>query len=172
MKKEKIKIILVMAVTADGKIARDTQDRVDWTGKADKAYFVDVTQSAGAMIMGSTTFEAIGRVLPGRKSIVMTRKKSRKSDHPDLIFSSETPEEIIAGLEQEGYASAALIGGATVNSLFMEKGLVDEIHLTVVPLLFGSGLSLFKTPLDARLELIEMKLLEKDCLLFKYRVNL
>lgn len=166
-----MKLILIMAVTADGRIARTSREVVDWTGKADKKYFVSVTRRAGVMIMGSTTFDMIGKVLPGRKSVVMTNNPDRVSDDPNLVYTDQTPEQILLDLEKQGYTSATVIGGSIVNSLFMAKGLVDEVHLTVVPLMFGSGLGLFNRDLDIKLELIDFKAIEKDCLLLRYKVK-
>ena len=165
-----MKLTLVMAVTADGKIARDSTEFVDWTGKADKQYFVKVTKAAGVMIMGSKTFDTIGNVLPDRKNVVITTDKSRVSNHKDLVYTDQSPVEILQGLKDEGYTSATLIGGSIINTLFMEQGLVDEVHLTVVPRLFGRGLSLFKRDLDVKMELLDVSTLEKDCLLLKYRI--
>ena len=82
-----MEVILVMAMTLDGKIARDSLEPVDWTGKADKQYFVQVTRKAGVVIMGSRTFDTIGKPLPGRKNIVMTRNKDRKSQAKNLVFT-------------------------------------------------------------------------------------
>lgn len=165
-----MKVILVMAMTADGIIARNSMELVDWSGKADKQYFVKVTKKAGAMIMGSKTFDTIGRALPGRKSIVMTRDKTRKSDNSDLVFTDQSPKQILDGLKSDGFSQAALIGGAIINSIFMEQGLVDEIHLTIVPLLFGKGLSLFNKSLDTKMELMDVSGLEKGSFLLKYKV--
>lgn len=146
-----MKVILLMAVTADGMIARDSRQLVDWTGKADKKYFVEITRKAGVMIMGSKTFDTIGGVLPERLNVVMTRDKTRKSDHENLVFTDDPPEVLLEKLESQGFESAALIGGAIVNTLFVRKNLIDEIHLTIVPILFGKGLSLFTQELDIKL---------------------
>jgi dihydrofolate reductase len=143
-----MQVILLMASTVDGKIARDSNQFVDWTGKADKKYFVELTKKAGVMIMGSTTYDTIGKPLPGRLNIVMTRDKARQSDQDNLIFTDLPPARILEDLEKKGYTSAALIGGATVNALFARENLITQVHLTLVPRLFGSGLSLFAPPID------------------------
>lgn len=159
-----------MAATADGRIARNRDELIDWTGKADKKYFVEQTRKAGVMIMGSTTFDTIGKALPGRKSIVMTRNKARKSDDPNLIFTDDAPEKILEDLVRDGFSDVALIGGATINGLFMEKGLIDEVHLTIVPRFFGEGLSLFGRKVDAQLSVKEMKPLDAESFVVVYEV--
>ena len=166
-----MKVILLMAVTADGMIARDSMQRIDWTGKVDKKYFVHITRKSGAMIMGSKTFDTIGKILPGRKNIVMTRDKTRISRDENLIFASQTPGQIIKGLQAQGFESVALIGGSIVNTLFMKENLIDEIHVTIVPRFFGKGLSLFNETLDIRLELMDIEKIDKGHILLKYRVK-
>jgi dihydrofolate reductase len=165
-----MKVILLMAVTADGMIARDSMQLVDWTGKADKKYFVHITKQAGVMIMGSKTFDTIGKVLPGRKNIVMTRDKNRQSADEDLLFTDQAPDRILSGLEAEGFTTATLIGGAVTNTLFMKQGLIDEVHLTLVPTFFGQGLALFNERLDIDLELMDVKQINDTHLLVRYRI--
>jgi dihydrofolate reductase len=165
-----VKVILVMAMTADGVIAHNSMEPVDWTGKADKQYFVRITRQAGVMIMGSRTFDTLGKALPGRKNIVITRDKTRKSRDNNLVFTDQTPEHILKGLEAEGFDTAILIGGSLVNTLFMEHNLVDEIHVTIVPKLFGTGLTLFNTAMDRSLELVDLKKMDQGSFLIIYRV--
>ena len=165
-----MKVILVMAMTLDGKIARHSLEAVDWTGKADKKIFVDITRKTGVMIMGSKTFDTIGRVLPNRKNVVMTRDHRRMSQNENLLFTDRSPEEVLKTLEDEGFESATLIGGTTINGLFAEKGLIDEVYLTIVPKLFGKGLSLFSVNLDLDLKLLEMTRIDADSILIRYSV--
>ncbi|MCF6247817.1 MAG: dihydrofolate reductase family protein [Desulfobacula sp.] len=166
-----MKVILLMAITADGMIARDSLQLVDWSGKSDKQYFVDITKKAGVMIMGSKTFDTIGRVLPERKNIVMTKNKNRISQDKNLIFTARDPEIILADLADKGFTSAILIGGAVINSLFMKKNLVDEVHLTVVPIFFGGGLNLFNESLDTRMQLLDVQKLGQTHVLLKYKIK-
>lgn len=159
-----------MAMTADGMIARNSLQPVDWTGKEDKQYFVRITREAGVMIMGSKTFDTIGKVLPGRRNIVMTRDKKRQGRDPDLIFTGDTPVKIINDLTLEGFTSATLIGGSVVNTLFIKEGLIDEIHVTLVPRFFGKGLTLFSESLDIQLDLINVEKITKVHVLIRYKV--
>jgi dihydrofolate reductase len=58
-----------------------------------------------------------------------------------------------------------------VNTLFIKEGLIDEIHVTLVPRLFGRGLSLFHESLDIDLELLENKPMDHGSVLLIYRVK-
>lgn len=165
-----MEVILLMAMTLDGKIARGSMELVNWTGKADKHYFVRITREAGVVIMGSRTFDTIGKPLPGRKNIVMTRDKNRTSQMDNLIFTDQSPVEILQDLKVQGFEKAALIGGAVVNTLFAREKLITQVHLTLVPIMFGKGLSLFNEPLDLNLEFLESREIDKGHLLLTYQM--
>lgn len=166
-----MKTILVMATTLDGKIGKDVDHPVDWTPREDKSIFVKLTKNAGVVVMGSKTFDTIGRALPGRKNIVMTRNRNRISDDDDLLFTDTPPSQILKKLSMQGFETVALIGGAQINSLFLKEKLINEIYITIVPRLFGDGLSLFNERNDVMLDLISIKKLKKGCLLLRYSVN-
>ncbi len=163
-------VILMVAITVDGKIARASNHYPDWTGKADKQLYVEITKKAGVMIMGSTTFDIIGRVLPGRKTIVMTRNPERRSDREDLVFTQAAPEQILADLATQGYAEAVVVGGAEINQLFAAKGLIDELILTLSPYAFGCGLSIFSDVVDLKLALKKVWQLDENTLCIRYWV--
>jgi dihydrofolate reductase len=163
-------VSLMVAITVDGKIARASDHYPDWTGKADKQLYVSITRKAGVMIMGSTTFDIIGRVLPGRKTIVMTRNPDRQSDRDDLVFTQAPPEQIISDLVSQGYEEAVVVGGAKVNQVFAQKGLIDELILTISPYAFGTGLSIFSDAVDLKLALKKFWQLDENTLCVRYRV--
>ncbi len=165
-----MKLTMLMAMTLDGKIGKNPDHFPDWTGKADKKLFVELTRKAGVVIMGSKTFDTIGIPLPGRKNIILTRDKSRKSEWDNLLFTDASPKEIVANLEKEGFSEAILAGGAKINSLFAEENLIDEIIVTISPKIFGTGMSLFSSELSLELELKEMKQSDRNLVFLKYNV--
>jgi dihydrofolate reductase len=165
-----MKLILLMALTADGKIARSSVDFPDWTGREDKIMFKTTTLRAGVLIMGSKTYDTIGRPLPGRKNVVITRDKRRMSDRDDLVFTDKAPRALLQELEDQGYTEAVLAGGSHINYLFAREGVIDEIHITYAPVVFGEGLPLFAGPVSMDLELKDLTRLGADRILAIYRV--
>jgi len=166
-----MKVLLLMAMTADGMIARGPNHFPDWTSGQDKAMFKRVTQQAGVVVMGSRTYDAIGKPLPGRKNIVLTRNKQRRSSHPDLVYTDSDPAALLTSLEAEGFVDVILAGGATINTLFARQGLIDEIQVTYSPKVFGAGLTLFAAELSMELQLLEYEPLGADEILVRYRVR-
>lgn len=167
-----MKVILLMAITLDGKIAKHTTQLADWTSKADKKIFVAETKKAGVIIMGKTTYDTIGRPLPGRLNVVMDLEPKTSKNIPGSLEFTNTPsKELIKELKDRGFKNVILGGGATINGLFLKENLIDEIWLTVEPKIFGEGLSLFKrADVDLGLELIEVKRLDNNVIHVRYKI--
>ena len=168
-----MKIILLMAITLDGKIAKFTTHPATWTSKADKKIFVEETKKAGVIVMGQTTYDTIGRPLPGRLNIVLNPEPDISKNIPgSLEFTNIQPPELVQELEKRGFTTIIIGGGSTINGLFLKAGLLNEIWLTIEPKLFGEGLSLFKgADVDLNLELIDVLKLDANVLHVRYRVT-
>nr|AIA15695.1 RibD C-terminal domain protein [uncultured bacterium] len=154
-----MKIILMAAVTLDGKIARNEAHFVDWSSREDKKLFYATSKRARVLILGNNTFKTFPSPLPGRLHVVLTSTTDDKQDTPGLIeYTNATPEQIVADIEARGYTEAVLTGGAQVNALFLRSNLIDEIWLTVEPLIFGLGIDLFRgAQFDLRARLIHVE---------------
>ncbi len=165
-----MKVTLIMALTLDGKIGKSPDHFPDWTGKQDKKLFAELSKQAGVVMMGSKTFDTIGKPLPGRKNVILTRRQNRKSAWDNLVYTSQDPGNILKELENEGYSEAILAGGALINSLFAREHLIDEIIVTISPKIFGTGLSLFAEAINMELELLELTKLGSNQVCLTYRV--
>jgi dihydrofolate reductase len=166
-----MKTLIIAALTADGFIGRDAKHLADWTGKADKKLFTDVTKAAGIMVMGSRTFETIGRALPGRRTIVYTHRPEEFAGIDSVDTTSEDPARLIAKLRAEGANGVAICGGASIYNMFMAAGVVDELYLTYVGKVFGTGVPLFGDSLNFDLDLLEIKQLDEQTVLLHYAVK-
>jgi dihydrofolate reductase len=117
-------LILIVARARNGVIGRDNQ--LPWHLPEDLKYFKRTTMGA-PVIMGRKTHESIGRPLPGRRNLVVTRDAARRFDGCETAGSLE---EAVARCEQEGVAEAFLIGGAQLYREGLERAdrlLVTEI---------------------------------------------
>ncbi len=164
-----MKIIMMMAITADGKIAKDSAQFADWTSREDKKLFVEISKSCGVIMMGENTFKTFPAPLKDRLNVVFS-ERSDNQEIPGVKWVSGDIENVIKEIEALGYEKALLGGGAYLNSLFLEKNLIDEIMLTVEPKIFGTGLSLFNKDLNADLKLLETRKLNDDTVLLHYQV--
>jgi len=166
-----MKVVCLMAQTLDGKIAKNKTDFIDWTEPADKKLFRSKTKEAGVMIFGRTTFETLPGVLPGRLSIVMSRSVGAWEERADdLVFTSKSPVEVIAHLRSLEYETIVVAGGETINSLFAKEGLLDELWITISPLVFGEGLGIFQSGLEMDLQLKTLEKLGDNSMFAEYKV--
>src|SRR5262249_42711635 len=145
----------------------------DWSSREDKRLFARTSREAGVVIMGRTTFETLSAPLPGRLHMVLTRNARLHvpgtSAAGPIEYTGETPTTIVAGLEARGYTTAVLAGGAQTYRAFLEAGAVDELWLTIEPLLFGAGISLLgDAACDLRLTLLESRTLGTDAVHLRY----
>ncbi len=164
-----LKIIMLMAMTLDGKIAKTDKHFPDWTSKEDKKIFQKVSKEAGVVIMGDKTFFTFPAPLKDRLNVVFTLEKNPKTIAGVKWVKGE-PINIIKELEKMGYKSAVLGGGAFINGLFLEQKLIDEIYITVEPKIFGEGLPLFKGEFNLNLKLINIEKINADSVILKYKI--
>lgn len=160
---------MVMATTMDGRIAKSDNHFPDWTSREDKRFFQKVSKEAGVVIMGEKTFATFPSPLKDRLNVVFTMQESPEEIEGVKWVKGE-PKEVLRELEEMGYKTAILGGGAFVNGMFLEKKLIDEIYVTVEPKIFGDGLSLFKGDFDVNLELKEIEKINDDSVVLKYEV--
>ncbi|HUM57376.1 MAG TPA: dihydrofolate reductase family protein [Candidatus Woesebacteria bacterium] len=153
-----IKVTLIVATSKDGYISPAdgvTLPSTKWTSQEDHQFFTEKTQEISVMIMGRATYDTIGRPLPRRVIVVLTRdsekqaaaaRRKLKMDYlpNNLRFTSKSPQEVLQALATEGYQQVALCGGASLYQLFTAEDLVDEMFITVEPIEFGDGIKLFK----------------------------
>ncbi len=166
-----MQVSLVAAITLDGKIAEvSDQVSLDWTSKEDKRFFVQKTKEAGVLVMGRTTYETIGRPLPGRLNIVMTRSAGDFTNEENILeYTAQSPEEILNQLSSRGFEHVVIAGGSQVYSLFVRAGLVTDYFITVEPILFGKGVPLIENISPTRLHLVEKKMLGEEAVLLHYK---
>ena len=167
-------VYIIAAITLDGFIGKSADHRsTEWTSPEDKKFFINRTKQSGAILMGSTTYNTIGRPLPGRLNLIYTNHPEKyPSDNPQLLRTTNLPpKELVHQLQATGYKELAICGGGTIYSLFMAAGVVDKLYLTVEPVLFGQGIPLFSQPLNQKLKLAKLDHLSSQTLLLEYDVE-
>ncbi len=115
---------LIVAAAQNGVIGID--NRLPWRLPADLARFKQLTMGHH-LIMGRKTFESIGRPLPGRTSVVLTR--SAGFDVPGVVVARSL-DEAWAAAAARGDDEPFVCGGAEVYAQAMPEA--DRIYLTVV----------------------------------------
>ncbi|MDP4010901.1 MAG: dihydrofolate reductase family protein [Candidatus Roizmanbacteria bacterium] len=169
-----MKITLYMAITADGFIAKKDGNS-DWVSPVDTINFENAIEDHKCIIVGRKTFDQFqGDLYPvkGVTNIVMTSDQNIKSDIENVHYFSKPINQIGTFIAQKSHDQALLIGGGTTNASFLRAGLIEEIILSVHPLVFVDGIKLFEgTSMDINLELLSSKTLGEGLIQLKYSVK-
>ncbi|MDT8858663.1 dihydrofolate reductase [Alkalihalobacillus sp. MEB130] len=115
-------ISFVVAMDQNRVIGKDNQ--LPWHLPADLAFFKKVT-TGHTIVMGRKTYESIGRPLPKRRNVVLTRDEQYKAEGCDVVHTVEAVLDI-AQQEDECF----VIGGTEVFKLFWEH--VDRLYVTYI----------------------------------------
>ena len=114
-------VTAVVAMTPEGVIGLDGD--MPWRLRQDLQRFKQLTMG-GVLIMGRKTYESIGKPLPGRRTIVLTRQPEKLFEGVQMASS---PEQAI---ELAGDDPIFVVGGAEIYRLMMPR--CDQIYLTRV----------------------------------------
>lgn len=118
------RLILIVARARNGVIGRDNQ--LPWHLSEDLKFFKRTTMGA-PVIMGRKTHESIGRPLPGRRNLVVTRDPSRRFDGCETVGGLD---EALALCDQASTPEAFLIGGAELYRQGIDRA--DALVVTEV----------------------------------------
>jgi len=107
-----------------------------------------LVESVDALVMGSSTFNVVANfdgpwpyALP---VIVMSKSLTSLPDHATATeLTTKSPTELVDELAERGMNSLYIDGGAVVAS-FVGEGLLDELIVTQLPVVLGSGIPLMR----------------------------
>lgn len=162
-----------MAISVNGYIATEDHN-TDWVSDTDWKHFSDFVNNSDAVIMGRKTFETSGDDFPYGNclNIVLTNQKRLHKKADNILFTDKTPEEVVEYLKSKGVKKVLIIGGGITNSSFLEENLIDEVILSVHPLILGKGIKVFdEVCRKASLKLIGIKELKEDLVQLHYKVK-
>ena len=145
-KKERPKISVYIALSIDGYIARkdDSLDWLDRVGGFDEDYgFQNLLASIDALIIGRKTYAIASTVpdpYPGKRVVVLSNSLDSVKAGMELYKGDLV--ELAEKLHREGIKHVWVDGGSTISQ-FLSLQLVDEMTLSVIPIVLGEGIPLF-----------------------------
>jgi dihydrofolate reductase len=122
-----MKLALIVAAARNRAIG--LHNKMPWHLPEDLKYFKRVTLGK-PVIMGRNTFESIGRPLPGRPNIVISRNAGYKADGITLVNSLEAALQAAAQLLPPGVDEVMVIGGAQIYAQALPQ--TTRLYLTEV----------------------------------------
>ncbi|MFN3402827.1 MAG: dihydrofolate reductase [Cytophagaceae bacterium] len=119
-----MKVSIIVAESENHVIGKDNQ--LPWHLPADLKHFKNLTMGHH-IIMGRKTYESIGKPLPGRTSVIVTRNKDYKVEGCITVHSIKEAIEVAS---KAGDDEAFIIGGAElINS---SENFADKLYLTII----------------------------------------
>lgn len=137
------KVILYMAISLNGMIAKENDD-TSWVSKEEWECYLKAARSAGNIIVGHRTYDIMSEEaefdeLRDARVVVIAREEFETKSANHTVVSS--PEEALSYLGSQ--ETVIVAGGGILNAAFLQKNLVDEIYIDVEPIVFGKGIKLF-----------------------------
>jgi dihydrofolate reductase len=139
-----------IATSLDGFVA-DIDNGIQWlnalsTHPETSARILPFIASVDGTVMGRITYETCLAFpewpFPGKHCLVVTRSQAQPAT-PTTTFV--LPQEIVARAEALGIEKLWIVGGGQLNGYMISRGWVDELIVTVAPILLGKGESLAPT---------------------------
>lgn len=190
------KVQYYCAATLDGFIA-DANDGIDWlTGYQGSYEGKDVEpgpmsgggsyerfyEGVGALVSGSVTYEFVLEQMSGGgewpysgKPCWVLSSRDLPTPNPDgadvrIVRGDVTElyEEMLASTDDR---NLWVLGGGNVASQFADAGLLDELRVTVVPVVLGDGKHLFERPLARSMQLTGTSVFETGMVELRYEIR-
>lgn len=145
------KLVLYIAASLDGYIARSDHG-LDWLLKFDNSQtdygYSEFYSSVDAVLMGRKTYEVALSLGPwayrDKPNFVMSRSTD-KFEHAEKVSGEIGP--VVTELKSR-FKCIWLVGGAELLSQSLSARCLDEIIITVIPVILGSGIRLFDSPIE------------------------
>jgi len=154
-----------IATSLDGFIARPdgTFDFLSIVERPNEDYgFADFFATIDALVIGRNTYETALSFpdwpYAGKRCVVLTHREA-PSVHGEQFFAGE-PEALLEQLAMAGAQRLYVDGGAVIRE-FLRNHLIDDLTVSIVPVLLGQGVSLFGSEVpEQRLQLSSSKAYE------------
>lgn len=166
---------LFIATSLDGFIAGPDDD-LSWLFTDTDYGFDDFYASVDALIMGRGTYDVVQKLgkwpYVGKKVVVVSRQKEIEIRTPETTSFLGDLEELKARLEKEGSVNVWLVGGGELVVSCLNLGLIDQVVVSLHPVLLGQGVPLFPAKFPkTRLDLLEAESFDSGLVQLTYQVR-
>ncbi|MBI4599621.1 dihydrofolate reductase family protein [Candidatus Uhrbacteria bacterium] len=135
------RFIAFVASSVDGRISLTKKTLPDWTSREDWQFFQKALKKMDAVVVGRNTYKAARTRLRKRTTYVFSRHLKRVTRRGSVTFIN--PARVNLTDMFQSYRTVGILGGASVYQTMLEKGMLDELSVTIEPLLFGHGVPMF-----------------------------
>ncbi len=171
-----IKITQYNDISLDGYIA-GVGDDTSWIPDCGGEQFHKIVSENEVILMGRRSYEfaVAENVFPYNcdLNLIMTHDiQQLKMGKENIIFSDGSPEDVVNIIKNKGFKKVFLMGGGSLNAAFLNADMVDEIILTIHPIVLGGGTKLYEGLVDKKnFILVSQKSLSGGSQVFTFKVN-
>jgi dihydrofolate reductase len=175
---EKRKVFLYIAMSLDGYIASpdESLNFLSIVEKPGEDYgYNDFIESVDAVILGRKTYDKVmsmGVKFPHiyKDTYIITR--STRPDIGNIKFYSGGIKDLVVSLKRESGKHIFIDGGAEIVNELLKDNLIDEFIISVIPILLGDGIALFKDGRpEQRLKFVSSKAFDTGLVQLHYRAS-
>ncbi len=170
------KLVLYISMSLDGYIAtkEDSLEFLSLVEKEGEDYgYHEFVQSVDAVMVGRKTYEKVismGYDYPHSDKDVYILTRTAKPSVGNFKFFTDDLVQLVIDLKNKPGKNIYCDGGAEIANELMKNDLVDEYIISVIPILLGDGIKLFKNGRpEQRLELLKSKQYEKGLIQLHYQ---
>ena len=170
------KIILYIATSLDGYIA-DINGNIDWLTKFGftnkmQSFYDKFYNNISTVIMGNKTYQQIINELspktwPYKEKNTFVYTKSKFENKKNIFFINKDIIEETKKLKQTSNENIWLVGGSEIVNTLLKENLIDEIIISIMPVLIGTGIPLFKN-VKSDFKLSYCENMDNDIVMLKY----
>lgn len=149
------KIKAYVAISLDSYIAH-TDGEINWI-PADLAKEIsEIHQASEILLAGSNTYNAIfeqcGGNWPYKNTYIVSHYDSSSLATENLQYLFDEPIEKICEMKRAATGDITVIGGGNLITSLLNNGLLDELHLYIVPVLIGEGIRFLGKTFDVNVK--------------------
>jgi dihydrofolate reductase len=139
------KLILYSAASLDGYIAGPNHE-IDWLFTAGDYGYASFYDSIDTTVSGYNTYKLTltfdSFPYPDKKNFVFSSHHGHQEETP-VNFITGDPAEFVKDLKSKPGKDIWLVGGGQINTLMLNARLIDELIISIHPLILGKGIPLF-----------------------------
>ena len=165
------KVLVNLAVTLDGYIAGPNGE-YDWC-LTDADYGITAfLESVDDLLIGRKSFDIMLQYGPpyADKTHYVFSRTMKGSAYENVVIVNNDIPAFVAQLKKKEGRNLWLYGGGELIDVVYEAGLIDELHLSVHPLVLGNGIPLFKKAAKRNLQLLKSIPYESGLVQLIYRI--
>lgn len=166
------KVKLFVATSLDCYIAKK-DDNIDWLFTGGDYGYDDFYSSIDTTLTGYLTYKqvlgfGVPFPYPDKTNYIFSRNHKQEDNNP-VIFVSTDPAEFVRKLKEEKGKDIWLVGGGQINTILFNANLIDEMIISIHPVILGEGIPLFAGKADFKqFTLADTKTLDNGLLQVKF----